>query len=202
MDSPPLSHLGSPDLKLQVALLKYLHPSTTLAIAENGKHLDSWECKLHSTLALGSLYFPPQGSRGIYQHCWGAAFGIASGACVPSQSFQSTIDFETVTSVSQVRFFPSFHMLCMAISEKAMAPHSSTLAWKIPWAEEPGRLRSMGSLRVGRDWATSLSLFTFMHWRRKWQPTPVFLPGESQGRGSLVGCRLWGRTESDTTEVT
>ena len=52
------------------------------------------------------------------------------------------------------------------------------------------------------DWATSLSLFTFMHWRRKWQPTPVFLPGESQGRGSLVGCHLWGRTESDTTEVT
>ena len=41
-----------------------------------------------------------------------------------------------------------------------------------------------------------------MHWRRKWQPTPVFLPGESQGRGSVVGCRLWGRTESDTTEVT
>ena len=50
--------------------------------------------------------------------------------------------------------------------------------------------------------ATSLSLFTFMHWRRKWQPTPAFLPGESQGRGSLVGCRLWGHTESDTTELT
>ena len=88
------------------------------------------------------------------------------------------------------------------ISEKAMAPHSSTLAWKIPWTEEPGGLRSMGSLRVGHDWATSLSLFTFMHWRSKWQPTPVFLPGESQGRGSLVGCRLWGCTESDTTEAT
>ena len=44
--------------------------------------------------------------------------------------------------------------------------------------------------------------FTFMHWRRKWQPTPVFLPGESQGQKSLVGCRLWGRTESDTTEAT
>ena len=71
-----------------------------------------------------------------------------------------------------------------------------------PWTEEPGRLQSMGSLRVGHDWATSLSLFTFMHWRRKWQPTPVFLPGESQGQGSLVGCSLWGRTESDTTEVT
>ena len=77
--------------------------------------------------------------------------------------------------------------------EKAMAPHSSTLAWKIPWKEEPGRLQSMGSLRVGHDWMTSLSLFIFMHWRRKWQPTPVFLPGESQGRGILVGCRLGGR---------
>ena len=87
-------------------------------------------------------------------------------------------------------------------AEKAMAPHSSTLAWKIPWMEEPGRLQSMGSLRVGHYWATSLSLFTFMHWRRKWQPTPVFLPGESQGRGSLAGCRLWGHTESNTTEVT
>ena len=41
-----------------------------------------------------------------------------------------------------------------------------------------------------------------MHWRRKWQLTPVFLPGEAQGRGSLVGFRLWGRTESDTTEAT
>ena len=71
--------------------------------------------------------------------------------------------------------------------EKAMAPHSSTLAWRIPRMEEPGRLQSMGSLRVGHDWVTSLSRFTFMHWRRKWQPTPVFLPGESQGQGSLVG---------------
>ena len=63
-----------------------------------------------------------------------------------------------------------------------MAPHSSTLAWEIPWTEEPGRLQSMGSWRVGLDWATSLSLFTFMHWGRKWQPTPVLLPGESQGQ--------------------
>ena len=82
-----------------------------------------------------------------------------------------------------------------------MAPHSSTLAWKLPWMEEPGRLQSMGSQRVGHNWATSLSLFTFMHWRRKWQPTPVFLPGESQGQGSLVGCHLWGRTELNTTEA-
>ena len=86
--------------------------------------------------------------------------------------------------------------------DMTVAPHSSTLAWKIPWVEEPGGLQSMGSGRVGHDWATSLSLFTFMHWRRKWQPTLVFLPGESQGRGILVGCRLWGRTGSDMTEAT
>ena len=91
--------------------------------------------------------------------------------------------------------------LCV-LMEKAMATHSSTLAWKTPWMEQPGRLQSMGSLRVRHDWATSLSLFTFMHWRRKWQPTPVFLPGESQGQGSLVGCHLWGRTELDTTQET
>ena len=83
-----------------------------------------------------------------------------------------------------------------------MAPHSSTLAWKIPWMEEPGGLQSLGLLGVGHDSATSLSLFTVMHRRRKWQPTPVFLPGESQGRASLVDFRLWGRTESDTTEAT
>ena len=85
--------------------------------------------------------------------------------------------------------------------EKAMAAHSSTPAWKIPWTEESGGLQSMGSLRVGHNLATSLSHFTFMHWRRKWQPTPVFLPGESYGWGSLVGCHLWGHTESDTTEA-
>ena len=65
----------------------------------------------------------------------------------------------------------------------------------------------MESWRIPRgckesDMTKQLSLFTFMPWRRKWQPTPVFLPGESQGRGSLVGCRLWGGTELDTTEAT
>ena len=79
-----------------------------------------------------------------------------------------------------------------------MATHSNTLAWEIQWMEEPGGLQSMGLWRVRHDWVTSL--FTFMHWRKKWQPTPVFLPGESQGWGSLVGYHLWGCTESDTTE--
>ena len=78
-----------------------------------------------------------------------------------------------------------------------MAPHSSTCAWKIPWTEAPGRLQSMGSLE-----SDTTELFTFMHWRRKWQPTPVFLPGESQRGGSLVGCHLWGRTDSDMIEET
>ena len=92
--------------------------------------------------------------------------------------------------------------ICICNLLRAMAPYSSTVAWRIPWMEEPGRLQSMGWLRVGHDSVTSLSLFTFMHWGRKWQPTPVFLPGESQGQRSLVGCRLWGHTESDTTEAT
>ena len=85
-----------------------------------------------------------------------------------------------------------------------MAPHSSTLAWKIPWMEEPGRLQSMGHTESNMTERLHFhfSFFTFMHWRRKWQPTPVFLPGESQGWRSLVGCRLWGRTELDMTEVT
>ena len=75
--------------------------------------------------------------------------------------------------------------------EKAMATHSSALAWRIPRTEEPGGLPSMRLQRVGHDWATSLSLFTLMHWRRQWQPTPVLLPGESQGRepGGLPSMR-------------
>ena len=86
--------------------------------------------------------------------------------------------------------------------EKAMAPHSSTLAWKIPRMEEPGRLQSMESLRVGHDWATSLSLFTFIHWRRKWQPTPVFLPGESHRQRRLVGYGPWGCSRTRLSDFT
>ena len=114
---------------------------------------------------------------------------------MPSQEFKCSVGIKKIT-------------YCMGkiweelIKVLVLTPHSSTLAWKIPWTEEPGRLQALGSLRVGHDWATSLSLFTFMHWRRKWQPTPVFLPGESQGQRGLVGCGLWGRTESDTTEAT
>ena len=87
-------------------------------------------------------------------------------------------------------------------SEKAMAPYSSVLAWRIPGTGEPGGLPSLGSHRVGHDWMTSLSLFTFMPWRRQWQPTPVFLPGKFHGQRRLAGCSPQGHKESDTADVT
>ena len=80
-----------------------------------------------------------------------------------------------LVSLENFFFFFFFWQHCVFIAETTMIPHSSTLAWKIPRTEDPGRLQRMGSLRVRHDWATSLSLFTFMHWRRKWQPSPVFV---------------------------
>ena len=95
--------------------------------------------------------------------------------------------------------------------KKAMATHSSTLAWKIPWMVEPGGLQSMGSQGVRHDWATSLHFTSGgsegriclqcgrpgfspwvgkTPWRREWQPTPVFLPGEFHGQSSLAGYSL------------
>ena len=82
--------------------------------------------------------------------------------------------------------------------EKAMATHSSPLAWKLPWAEEPGRPPSTGSGRVEHDRATSLSLFPSTHWRRPWQPTPVFSPGESQGQGGAWRAAGYGVAQSRT----
>ena len=93
-----------------------------------------------------------------------------------------------------------FFQYCHQFNREDNGNPLSTLAWKIPLPEEPGRQQSMGSLRVEHDWATSLSLFTFMHWRRKWRPTPVFLPGKSHGQRSLVGYSPWGHKESDASE--
>ena len=83
-----------------------------------------------------------------------------------------------------------------------MASHTSTLAWKIPWAEEPGRLQSMGSLRVGHDWATSLSLFTFHALEKEMATHSSVLAWRIPGTGEPGGCRLWDHTESDRTEAT
>ena len=88
-------------------------------------------------------------------------------------------------------------IISLICSEKAMAPHSSTLAWQIPWTQEPGRLQSMGSLRVGHNWATSLSLFTFLHWRRKWQPTPVVCL-ENPRDGGAWWAAVYGVAQSRT----
>ena len=96
-----------------------------------------------------------------------------------SHGRRSLVGYSPRVAESRTRL-SDFTLLCLPKrlrSEKAMAPHSNALAWGIPWTEEPGGLQSMGSLGVGHDWVTSLSLFTFMHWRRKWQPTPVLLPG-------------------------
>ena len=101
-----------------------------------------------------------------------------------------------------VKCYLAMVLICIPLVEKAMAPYSSTLAWKNPMDGGAWLAAVQGSLRVGHNWEIPLSLFTFMYWRRKWQPTPLFLPGESQGRGSLVGCHLWGRKESDKTEAT
>ena len=65
-----------------------------------------------------------------------------------------------------------------------MAPHSSTLAWRIPRTEEPGRLQSMGSLRVRHKWATSLSLFTFLHWRGNGNPLQCSCLENPRDRGA------------------
>ena len=81
--------------------------------------------------------------------------------------------------------------------EKAMAPHSSTLAWKIPWMEKPGVLQSMASWRVGHDWATSLSLFTFMHWRRKGNPLQHSCLENPRDRGAWWAA-VYGVTQSWT----
>ena len=81
--------------------------------------------------------------------------------------------------------------------EKPMAPHSSTLAWKVPWMEEPGRLQSMGSLRVRHSWATSLSLFTFTHWKRKWHPTQCSCLENPRDQGAWWAA-VYGVTQSRT----
>ena len=147
----------------------------------------------------------------VFQICWyiecstftASSFRIwNSSARIPSPPlalFVMMLSKAYLTSHSRMSGLKGYFCLkCIFIScEKAMAPHSITLAWKIPWTKEPCRLQSMGSLRVGHDWATSLSLFTFMRWRRKWQPTPVSLPGESRDGGAWWAA-VYGVTQSRT----
>ena len=154
----------------------------------------------------GSEKFPGEGNGNPLQYSylgnsmekgswWAAVHGAAESGTTEQLSASIT---HTHTHTQNTHIFRL--LLCLLHwywSEEAMTPHSSTLAWKIPWAEEPGRQQSMGSRRVGHDWATSLSLFTFLHWRRQWQPTPVFLPGKSQGRGAWWAA-VYGVAQSRT----
>ena len=105
---------------------------------------------------------------------------------------------------AQCQFFVSVEPEpCFASSlEKEMTTYSSTLAWKIPWMEKPGSLQSMGSQRVGHDWATSLHSLHTLSLEKEMATHSIFLPGESHGQRSLAGCGPWGCRESDTTDVT
>ena len=116
-----------------------------------------------------------------------------SGLPFPTPGDLPNPGIEPRSPTLQADYLPSLELN----AEKAMAPHSSTLAWRIPWTEEPGRLQSMGSRRVGHNWATSLSLFTFMHWRRKWQPTPVFCL-ENPRDGGAWWAAVYGVAQSRT----
>ena len=100
--------------------------------------------------------------------------------------------------------FLYFRKACYSLMEKEMAPHSSTLAWKIPRMEEPGR-RPWGLRELDTTEQLHFLHFTHFilyHWRREWQPSPVFLPGESHGQRSLAGHGPWDLRESDMIEVT
>ena len=105
---------------------------------------------------------------------WLCYMRLCHGCCVSQERGCVTAAMPARIEWTHLQFLPG----------KAVAPHSSPLAWNILWTEEPCGLQSRGSWRVRHYWATSLSLFTFTHWRRKWQPIPAFLPGESRGGGA------------------
>ena len=131
------------------------------------------------------------------KHAWKTRNNCFCLFCLLLQDHLTSINNSTIIHVQECSTL--FTYIYDLIWEKAMAPHSSTVARKIPWMEEPGRLQSMGVAGSQTRLSDLFSLSTFMHGRSKWQPTPVFLPGESHGRRSLVGCSPWGHTESDTT---
>ena len=159
-----------------------------------------WECgPLPMKSVASCVAHPPSHHILFHLQCYLCLQALFTPINPPTVSRVTFVNYLQLSSFKNPSRFPMQKKkrrlesnLMRYILQGSMATHSSTLAWKIPWMKEPCRLQSMGSLRVRHDWANSLSLFTFMHWRRKWQPTPVFLPGESQERVA----------QSDTTEAT
>ena len=145
-------------------------------------HSLSVHCMSHLILGTGDAKMDRTETWPLNTSESGWQFSLHLSYCKPPSSTWNWVLFMGVWR-KQCTLLPLFCVL-QTLLEKAMTPHSSILAWKIPWTEEPGRLQSTGSLRVGHDWVTSLSLFTFMHWRRKWQPTPVFLPENPRDGGA------------------
>ena len=132
-----------------------------------------------------------------FMHCWGCLTNFVEEIWLCAHKRSWFVPVSSNVCLVGIKCWPHRQ-------RRQWHPHSSTLAWKIPWMEEPGRLQSMGSLRVRHDWATSLSLFTF-HFpalEKEMATHSSVLAWRIPGTGILVGCRLWGRTESDTTKVT
>ena len=126
------------------------------------------------------------------QHAWVPCPPLSPGVCSSSNPL-SRWSYPTITT--SVTHFSCPHPFPKVFSNEFHIRWSKYWSFNVSVSpsNEYSELNSLSDFTL---------TFPFMHWRRKWQPTPVFLPGESQGWGSLVGWRLWGRTESDTTEVT
>ena len=134
--------------------------------------------------------------------------GVCSNSCpLSSYAIQPTHPllppFSPALNLSQhegiLQWVSSSHQVARVLELQLQHQFFLHMDWA-PWTRSCAS--AFKELVIYNHWVTSLSLFTCMHWRRKWQPTPVFLPRGSWGWGSLVGCHLWGCTESDTTEVT
>ena len=107
---------------------------------------------------------------------------------LPSPSPPPMLQFSSVQSLSHVQLFATPWTVAYQVPPSmAMATHSTTLAWRTPWMEEPGRLQSMGSLRVRHDWATSLSLFHFNALEKEMATHSSVLAWRIPGRGEPGG---------------
>ena len=129
----------------------YLYPFSPKLLSHPGCHitLSRIPCASRSLLVTHFKY------SGVHESCLSTVQERLTLKCV----YWETVHQKFYSWKS--RFFLKIKTCLYWVTEKALATHSSTLAWKIPWMQEPGRLQSMGSQRVGHDWATSLSLFTF-----------------------------------------